>query len=107
MSEKDQRTLYAGTLDAEGYVDGRLAIIDFKTGKAIYPEARFQTAGYEAARREESGKSYTRWIIRLDKDTGECDPQQIDDMEKDFAAFLGAFEAYKRLKELNKKRKAA
>lgn len=96
-----RRYRYAGTLDAEGYVDGRLAIIDFKTGKAIYPEARFQTAAYEAARREESGESYTRWIIRLDKEDGSVDPKEFPkDMEKDFAAFLGAFEAYKRLKEL-------
>lgn len=98
-----RRYRYAGTLDAEGYVDGQLAIIDFKTSSGIWPEMRFQTAAYEAARREESGKSYTRWIARLGKDDGLFEAKELHDLEKDFAAFLGAFEAYKRLKELRKK----
>jgi len=95
-----RRYRYAGTLDAEGLVDGKLAIIDFKTGNAIYPEMRFQTAAYEAARREESGLQYTRWIVRLGKDDGVFEPQEFGDLDKDFSGFLGAFEAYKRLKEL-------
>ncbi len=101
-----RRYRYAGTLDAEGLVDGKLAIIDFKTGNAIYPEVRFQTAAYEAARREESGLKYTRWMIRLGKEDGEFEPAEYGDIHKDFSAFLGAFETYKRLKELNKKKES-
>lgn len=95
-----RRYRYAGTLDAEGYVDNKLAIIDFKTGAAIYHEARLQTASYTAARCEEEGKQYTRWIIRLGKDDGEFEAKEYGDLDKDFRGFLGAFEAYKRLKEL-------
>jgi len=99
-----RRYRYAGTLDAEGLVDGKLAIIDFKTSSGFYDEMRFQVAAYEAARREESGNSYTRWIARFDKKTGEFEAKEFDDLEKDFAAFLGCLEAYKRLKELKKKK---
>jgi len=100
-----RRYRYAGTLDAEGLVDGKLSIIDFKTGSAIYPEMRFQTAAYEAARREESGLQYTRWIIRLGKDDGEFEAKEFGDLDKDFSAFLGIFDTYKRLKVLKEQEK--
>lgn len=95
-----RRWRYAGTLDGEAFVDDKLAIVDFKTGKAIYPEARFQTAAYEAARREEDGLSYTRWVARFDKVTGEFQAIELTDLAEDFGAFMGAFAAHKRLKEL-------
>jgi len=68
---------------------------------------RFQTAAYEAARREESGKEYTRWIIRLGKDDGEFEAKEYGDLDKDFSAFLGIFETYKRLKVLKEQDKKA
>jgi hypothetical protein len=40
---------YAGTLDLFGYVDGHLAVVDWKTGKGIYPEALLQNAAYREA----------------------------------------------------------
>jgi len=42
--------LYAGTLDAIVTLkDGRIAIVDWKTGKAIYPEAALQLCAYANA----------------------------------------------------------
>lgn len=40
---------YAGTMDLLGRVDGVLTLIDFKTGKGIYPESHLQSAAYQAA----------------------------------------------------------
>lgn len=38
---------YAGTADLIAEIDGRLAIIDYKTGKSIYPYYSYQLAGYK------------------------------------------------------------
>src|SRR5690348_2093067 len=49
---------YAGTADAQGVaasINGKLAIVDWKTSKAIYPEYRFQTAAYAQAHSEMTG----------------------------------------------------
>jgi hypothetical protein len=40
---------YAGTMDLLARVDGVLTLVDFKTGKAIYPEAQLQSAAYQVA----------------------------------------------------------
>lgn len=39
---------YGGTADFLGYVNGRMTLVDFKTGKAIYPEHFYQLAAYSA-----------------------------------------------------------
>lgn len=40
---------YAGTMDLLARVNGVLTLVDFKTGKAIYPEAHLQSAAYQVA----------------------------------------------------------
>lgn len=40
---------YAGTLDLVAEVDGRIAVIDFKTSKAIYGEHHLQNVAYQDA----------------------------------------------------------
>jgi len=40
---------YAGTMDLLARVNGVLTLVDFKTGKAIYPEAHLQSVAYQAA----------------------------------------------------------
>lgn len=40
---------YAGTLDVLARVNGALTNVDFKTGKAVYPEAQLQSAAYQIA----------------------------------------------------------
>jgi hypothetical protein len=37
---------YGGTIDLVANIDGRTAVLDFKTGKAIYAEYFYQTAAY-------------------------------------------------------------
>jgi len=96
-----KRFRYAGTMDIEGLVNGKLAIIDIKTSNGIYDEMRYQVAAYQNAREEETGKKYEeRWIIRLGKEDGEFEAVRLDDYEKDFKAFLAALILYRRKKEL-------
>lgn len=40
---------YAGTMDALVEINGRLHILDFKTGKRVYPEAALQMSAYRHA----------------------------------------------------------
>lgn len=40
---------FAGTMDLLARVHGVLTLVDFKTGKAIYPEAFLQSAAYQVA----------------------------------------------------------
>jgi hypothetical protein len=98
-----RRYRYAGTMDLEAIIEGRRSIGDFKTSSGIFAEMRFQTAAYEMARREEEGIDYgPRWILRFDTETGifEAKPLPVEDLDKDFAAFLGAQTARRRLREL-------
>lgn len=40
---------FAGTMDLLARVNGELTLVDFKTGKAIYPEAFLQSVAYQVA----------------------------------------------------------
>lgn len=88
---------YAGTLDALGYVNGELCIIDFKTSSGIYPEMFLQTSAYAKAVNEEDGtKIKTCYIVRVPKDGSEFEVQKDDHMKLNFESFLGCLENYKR-----------
>lgn len=89
---------YAGTLDAEALINGKLTIIDFKTSSGIYPEMFMQTAAYLRAREEESGVNYPGGlcICRLAKVEGSFfEVKQVKDVNRYFKAFRGAHEIYK------------
>lgn len=84
---------YAGIMDAEAIIDGKLCVVDFKTSKAIYPEHFIQTCGYLIASEEESKKKYDKAIIiRFGKETGEFEVQEILDIEKYKKGFFACLE---------------
>jgi len=58
---------YAGTLDLYAKVKGELTVVDYKTGKAIYPEAFLQNVAYRHAGRERGMESAQGIILRLPK----------------------------------------
>lgn len=74
--------MYSGTCDFFGHIDGKLSVLDFKTGNGVYDEAWFQMAGYEIALREELQEGslasqmmpMQHWLVHLNKNTGECAP---------------------------------
>jgi hypothetical protein len=46
---------YAGSADLIGTLDGRLALLDIKTGRGVYPEYKLQLAAYAVAWSEMTG----------------------------------------------------
>lgn len=59
---------YAGTMDLLAKVDGVLTLVDWKSGKSIYPEAFIQNAAYQVAAREMGlGDVRAGLIVRLPK----------------------------------------
>jgi len=58
---------YAGTLDLYARVGGVLTILDWKSGKAIYPEAFLQNVAYRHAARRRGLPSEQGLIVRLPK----------------------------------------
>ena len=61
---------YAGTLDLLARVNGEEAVLDWKTGKAVYSEAHLQNAAYRHAIREMGhGDPKKGFIVRLPKNT--------------------------------------
>jgi PD-(D/E)XK nuclease superfamily len=108
-----RRYRYSGTTDAVA-LDGRglLVLLDWKTGKSIYPEFRLQTAAYVHAYEEEfpDQKIAGRYIVRIAED-GSIEPHFYprQTLRLDFAAFLGAkalFDRVQTIEKENRKKKA-
>jgi hypothetical protein len=83
---------YAGTMDLLAKVNGKLAVLDWKTGKAIYPAEHFlQNAAYRKAVEEMGhGIAETGYIVRLPKT--ETDPdfevREVGSIDDVFPVFL-------------------
>jgi hypothetical protein len=102
---------YAGTMDWDGLVDGKLSIIDYKTSNGIYDDYWFQTAMYQGAREEEfPDKQYEqRVVLRLGKEDGEFEAQVREgryEYEADLSVGRAMLVAYERLEELKARAKA-
>lgn len=93
---------YVGKFDAIAKIKGKTYLIDYKSSKGLYPEFYLQTAGYQIAYEEEHGKCIDgRILLHLGKEDGAFEHREIDDYEKDKAAFLGLLVVKKRLVELD------
>lgn len=69
--------MYAGRCDRFGTINGRLSVLDFKSGgDKIYPETWLQMSAYEIALREELGPlpPMLHVAVHLNKKTGKCTP---------------------------------
>lgn len=89
---------YAGTMDLLAEVNGVLTLVDFKTSKAIYPEALLQTTAYIKAVREMGHLSpEAGLVVRLPKN--ETDPafetQPVTDIDALFGVFLAVIELWR------------
>jgi hypothetical protein len=96
---------YAGTLDLLAEVNGKLTVLDWKTGKAVYSEAHLQNAAYRQAIREMGhGDPVQGIIVRLPK--VETDPafEAVDALpeEECFQTFLQFFEGWKWTTKMDK-----
>jgi hypothetical protein len=110
--------LYAGTMDGLCIVDScsdrlccpsefkdRLTISDWKTSNYLYVTYLMQVAAYQAAYECETGEQVEdRWVLRLDKETGDFDPWHAEGREaftQDFDAFLQALALTRSLKAID------
>lgn len=80
---------YAGTMDLLAFVDGKTTLIDWKTGKSVYPEARLQNIAYQRALEEMGhGKPAQGLIVRLPKEPDDCvEVVPVIDSEAQFDVF--------------------
>jgi len=99
---------YAGILDWYALVDGVPSVPDWKTSKYIYSSYRYQTAAYVKALELETGcRIEDRWILRIDKNTGEFEDVKLTrkSLASDFKALKGALALYQRDKQLKEEAK--
>lgn len=84
---------YAGTMDLLAEVEGKLTVVDWKTGKAVYAESHLQNAAYRHAIREMGHADPVQGIIvRLPKNETDPEPEAViaDSEAESFEAFLNA-----------------
>lgn len=82
---KSEKYHYAGTLDLLVEVNGKLTLIDVKTGKDIYPEAHLQVSAYKQALSEDGTELQGAGILLLQED-GTYKYEQAKDKLKPFLA---------------------
>ena len=94
-----------GICDWYAEIDGVLAVPDWKTSKSLYTPYAYQTAAYlKALEGEFDIKIPHRWLIRIDKETGEFEPRFLpeESIEADYKAFESAVTLFRREQELKK-----
>ena len=79
---------YGGTLDMYCKLDGVHTLLDFKTGKALYPEHTYQLAAYRELLTEQGYPVERCMILRIGRDMGEgFEVHEGKDMDTAFAIF--------------------
>lgn len=92
---------YAGTMDAVVTIDGKTYIVDYKTGKRVWPEAALQLSAYRYAefigrargREDELPTSDGGIIVHIRPEGYEVIP--VDTSESTFDTFLSALDVFR------------
>lgn len=79
---------YAGTVDLLAEVDGKLALVDYKITRAVYPEHHLQVGAYALALRAEGRPVERGYILHFERETGEAKLHPVD-LEEAMEAWLG------------------
>lgn len=99
---------YLGIMDVLAEVNGKIKVMDYKTGKAVYTDQRYQLSGYRKAWNSNPDNSgqFARGseVLNFSKETGELFPLDIseEESELDFNAFKGLYAVALREKQLTK-----
>lgn len=95
---------YGGTLDHYCLLDGVKTLIDYKTGKAIYPEQFYQLAAYKQLLEEEGNEVRQCIILRLGRNEEEgFETKTMTDLRKQLEIFLNCLKIYQLKKEIKNK----
>lgn len=81
---------FAGTFDAVAKVNGRVTMLDWKTGKAVYPEAFLQNIAYRHAATREGIDTEAGLILRLPKTAEDPGFEAVPAKPIPYRAWLGA-----------------
>jgi len=87
---------YGGTVDMYAKVDGIPTIVDYKTGKAIYPEHVYQVAAYRQLLEENGHKVEAVRILQIGRDETEGFSEKVvGDTSKEWLVFKHCLEIYR------------
>lgn len=91
---------YGGTIDCYCNLDGKMTLLDFKTGKAIYPEMFYQLAAYKSLLTEIAAVVGGTRILRIGRNADEgFEEQLVDNLDKQFEIFEHCLAIYNLKKE--------
>ena len=94
---------FSGTPDCMGYLDDKLVLIDFKTGKAIYAEMFYQLAAYRQLAQEQGHKIEHARILRIGRDENEgFEEQLVTRFDNEFQVFQHCLAIYNLFKVMRK-----
>lgn len=92
---------FGGTIDFYGRIDGYDTLLDFKTGKATYPEMFYQVAAYSQLLKEASYPLFGVRILRIGKAEEEgFEDRAINSLERQWATFQHCLAIYNLQKEM-------
>lgn len=92
---------FGGTIDCYCNLDGQPTLLDFKTGKAIYPEMFYQLAAYEQLLREAGYLVDVSRILRIGRDNNEgFEERLVGDTAKHLELFKNCLNIYNLKKEI-------
>jgi hypothetical protein len=92
---------YGGTIDYYGEIDGIPTLVDFKTGKSIYPEMFYQIAAYHQLLGETGHLVTNACILRIGRDEDEgFEERKTGNLDKKWEIFAHCLAIY-RLKKAN------
>lgn len=93
VSEKHR---YGGTVDLYCKLDSVPTLIDYKTGKGIFPEHLYQVAAYRNLLEEQGHKVDQVRILRVGRDETEgFDEKNVADTSREWQIFQHALELYR------------
>jgi len=94
---------FGGTIDFFGKVDGQPTLVDFKTGKAIYPEFFYQLAAYEQLLAETKQLIEVTRILRIGRTEDEGFEERIvGKLNNQWQIFLHCLGIYNLQREVRK-----
>lgn len=97
---------YGGTADLVCKMNGELCLVDFKTGKGIYPEMLYQLAAYRQILKENGHEITNSRILRIGRTEDEgFEERPARDLDKQWRVFLACLEVYTLQKEIKKEEK--
>ncbi len=95
-----ERLRYGGTVDCYCVLDGEPVLLDFKTGRSIYPEYFVQLAAYAQLLREQGFPVRELRVLRLGGEGEGWEEKSVREPEKWFSVFESLLRIYYLKKEL-------